>query len=194
MMLLHRCRIVQQLFLGGVNNKHGPLPKLKKAGGTIEAVVATFRCWPIDTAFGHMNNAAYFTVSEMKRWRMFTELGIFTTILGRKSLLVVADQSATYFQPIFPMREYVVSTTLKVVDGKWLHYVHSFEQHPDDVPDGSTAICFAKVKVKAVMKEYSGKTVKPSEFISSGNFFEELVTSGADQASDTVGISSKVVN
>ena len=185
MMLLHRCRIVQQLFLGGVNNKHGPLPKLKKAGGVIEAVVATFRCWPIDTAFGHMNNAAYITVSEMKRWRMFTELGIFSAILSRKALLVIATQSVTYFQPILPMREYVVSTTLKVVDNKWLYYVHSFEQHPDDVPDGSTAICFAKVNVKAVMKEYSGKTVKPSELISSGGFFEELVSSGEGKSSGT---------
>jgi acyl-CoA thioesterase FadM len=176
MMILHRLRIVQQLFLGAVNNKHGPLAQAKKLGRRIEAFEATFRCWPVDTAFGHMNNAAYVTVAELNRWRMFTELGLFPFILKRKALLVVAEQSIIYIRPILPMREYIISSSLAVTDDKWLHYTHSFEQHPDDVPDGVEPIRYAKVTVKSVLKEYSGKTIKPSELMPHSDFFTELIT------------------
>ena len=180
MMILHRLRIVQQLFLGAVHNKHGLIAQKKKAGERINSVTATFRCFPIDTAFGHMNNASLVTVAELNRWRMFTELDILSVLLKRKALLVVAEQTAIYHKPILPMREYIVVSTLKITDDKWLHYVHSFEQHPDDVPDGNEAVKFATVNVKAVMKEYSGKTVRPSEFMSNSPFFEELVTAQID--------------
>jgi acyl-CoA thioesterase FadM len=176
MMILHRLRIVQQLFLGAVNNKHGPLAQAKKLGRSIEAFEATFRCWPVDTAFGHMNNAAYVTVAELNRWRMFAELGLFPFILKRKALLVVAEQSIIYIRPILPMREYIISSSLAVTDDKWLHYTHSFEQHPDDVPDGVEPIRYAKVTVKSVLKEYSGKTIKPSELMPHSDFFTELIT------------------
>lgn len=158
-------------------NKHGPLAKAAKAGEKINAVVATFRCWPVDTAFGHMNNAQYITVAELNRWRMFTELGFFPIILKKKAFLVVAEQSIKYVRPILPMREYVVSTTVKVSDDKWLHYTHSFEQHPDDVPNGSEPVRYAVVHVKAVLKEHGGKTVKPSEILPISPFLSELVAS-----------------
>ena len=182
MMLLHRFRIVHQLFLGAVMNKHGPLAKIKKEGGTISAVVAAFRCWPIDVAFGHMNNAQYITVAELNRWRMFTELGLFPIIIKKKALLVVVEQSIKYTQPILPMREYTVSTTIKVADDKWLHYAHNFEQHPDDVPDGKEPIRYATVLVKAVLKETSGKTVRPSELLSVCPFLAELVAANAEES------------
>ena len=176
-MLTHRLRIAHQLFLGGVMNKHGPLAKATKAGEKITAVIASFRCWPVDTAFGHMNNAQYVTVAELNRWRMFTELGLFPIILKKKAFLVVAEQSIKYAHPILPMREYVVSTKVKISDDKWLHYSHSFEQHPDDVPDGSEPIQYALVHVKAVLKESSGKTLRPSDLLPSSPFFAELTSS-----------------
>lgn len=176
-MLLHRLRIAHQLFLGGVMNKHGPLAKATKTGQKITAVVAAFRCWPVDTAFGHMNNAQYITVAELNRWRMFTELGLFPVIFKKKAFLVVAEQSIKYAFPILPMREYVVSTKVRISDDKWLHYSHSFEQHPDDVPDGSEPIQYALVHVKAVLKESSGKTLKPSDLLPNSPFFAELASS-----------------
>ena len=176
MMLLHRFRIAHQLFLGGVMNKHGPLAKAKKAGESISVVIAAFRCWPIDSAFGHMNNGQYFTVAELNRWRLFTELGLMPVIWKKKALLIVSEQSAVYTAPILPMREYVVSTTVKITDDKWLHYTHSFEQHPDDVPDGLEPVRYAVVQVKAVLKESGGgKTVKPSELIAGSDFFAEII-------------------
>ena len=157
-------------------HKHGPLAKAKKAGESISAMVATFRCWPVDTAFGHMNNAQYVIVAELNRWRMFTELGLMPAIWTKKAMLVVAEQSVTYAVPILPMREYVVSTTVKITDDKWLHYTHSFEQHPDDVPDGSEPVRYAVVCVKAVLKENGGrKTFRPSELMAGSEFFSEII-------------------
>ena len=161
MMILHRLRIVQQLFLGAVHNKHGLIAQKKKAGERINSVTATFRCFPIDTAFGHMNNSAIITVAELKRWRMFTELDILPILLKKKALLMIAEQTAIYHKPILPMREYIVISTLKITGDKWLHYVHSFEQHPDDVPDGVEAVKFATVNVKGVMKPLLAKQSDP---------------------------------
>jgi acyl-CoA thioesterase FadM len=174
MMLFHRLRIANQLFLGAVHNKHGPVNVAKLAGLTLNTNVAPFRCWPVDYAFGHMNNAAFITVAELSRWRMITELGLTEHVFSKRALIVVSEQSVSYKKPILFMREYVVSTTIRVSeDDKWLHYCHSFEQFPDTVEDGCETIKYAEVNVKAVFKS-NGKTIKPSELMAASPFFRNM--------------------
>jgi hypothetical protein len=92
MMLCHRLRIVNHLFLGAVHNKHGPVNVAKLAGLTLNTNIAPFRCWPVDYAFGHMNNAAFITVAELSRWRMITKLGSAQHVISKKALIVVSEQ------------------------------------------------------------------------------------------------------
>lgn len=173
-----KIRIVNQLFLGAVNSKHGPLAQLKKAGlipPPLKVVIATFRCWPIDFCFGHLNNASFVTVGELNRWRLFTELELLPFVVKRKALLIVSEQSVKYSKPILPFREYVVLTSIKIVDDKWLHYSHSFEQHDDDVPDGTESVKYAKIEAICVLKDNDGKTVRPSELAANSDLFRSMI-------------------
>jgi acyl-CoA thioesterase FadM len=175
---------VNQLFLGGVNSKHGPYAQAVKAGlepSPLKVVVATFRCWPIDFCFGHLNNASFVTVGELKRWRLFTELELFPLIIKRKALLVVVEQSVKYSKPILPLREYSVLTTIKITDDKWLHYSHSFEQHDDDVKDGTESIKYATIEAKCVLKDSNGKTIRPSEMAANSDLFKMMINNGNEE-------------
>ena len=40
-------------------------------------------------------------------------------------------------------------------------YTHTFLQHPDNIKPGSEQKVYAKIELRAVMKEVTGKTIKP---------------------------------
>mmetsp|Transcript_4640 Transcript_4640/g.4784 ORF Transcript_4640/g.4784 Transcript_4640/m.4784 type:complete len:186 (+) Transcript_4640:294-851(+) len=182
--IFHKIRIVNQLFLGGVNSKHGPYAQAVKKGlfpSPLKAVSATFRCWPIDFCFGHLNNASFVTVGELSRWRLFTELELLPVIMKTKALLVVSEQTVKYSKPILPFREYSVITTIKITDDKWLNYSHSFEQHDDDVKDGEESIKYATIEAKCVLKAMDGKTIRPSELAANSNLFKMMINNDDEE-------------
>ena len=87
-------------------------------------------------------------------------------MLTRKVMFLVVEQSVTYTRPINPLETYTVSTTIKVSDDdKWAYYSHSFDA-PANPKSDKPPKHYALVTVKAVMKETSGKTIKPSEVLS----------------------------
>lgn len=77
------------------------------------------------------------------------------------------------------MQKYVISTTCCVDhdEDKWFYYRHVFQQHPSDVPLGTLPREYAIVDLKAVVKERSGKTIRPSELIRDSDFYQQWVTS-----------------
>ena len=135
-------RIVNQLFLGN----------LKKIPVTNPYQVP-FRCWPIDLdLFFHMNNASYFRVAELARWRMFPQTNMVSIANSLGAMFLVVDQNIKYIRPIGPFQKYVVNTKLTVSDDKWIHNIHTFQQHPDHVKNGEEPKIYAVVDCKAVIK------------------------------------------
>ena len=97
-------------------------------------------------------------------------------MMKKKIMLLVVGQNVTYSRQILPFRNYVVTTTLKVSDDdKWMHYRHSFDS-PVDPKSDSKPIHYAFIDVKAVMKEFSGKTVKPSEAFATSSYFANVIS------------------
>eukprot|EP00968_Pinguiococcus_pyrenoidosus_P003774 scaffold251_cov230-Pinguiococcus_pyrenoidosus.AAC.5 len=115
------------------------------------------RLWPMDVdIFMHMNNAQYVRVAELARWEIFSNSGFMRPALQNKWMFLVAEQNVRYMRPIAPFQTYVLRTQFRQEDDKWLFYRHTFENERGDRE-------FCVVDVKAVVKEPSGRTVRPSE-------------------------------
>ena len=72
-------------------------------------------------------------------------------------------------------QRYVISSTCRVgSDDKWFYYTHTFHEHPNDAKGDPKK--FATVDLKAVVKERSGKTIKPSTLLEDSDFYREWVT------------------
>jgi acyl-CoA thioesterase FadM len=165
-------RIIHQLVRGSLSRP--VVTKDKK-------VIIPFRCWPIDIdAFFHMNNANYLLNAELSRWRTLPASSVFSRVLSDKGMVFfAAENTVRYLRPINPMQKYVISTTCCVDhdEDKWFYYRHVFQQHPSDVPLGTLPKEYAIVDLKAVVKERSGKTIRPSELIRDSDFYQQWVTS-----------------
>jgi acyl-CoA thioesterase FadM len=108
--------------------------------------------------------------------RMLTESGQLNFMMKKKIILLVVEQNVTYTRQILPFRNYVVTTTLKISDDdKWMHYRHSFDA-PADPKSDTKPTHYALIDVKAVMKEFAGKTVKPSEVFATSSYFANVIT------------------
>mmetsp|Transcript_11455 Transcript_11455/g.21426 ORF Transcript_11455/g.21426 Transcript_11455/m.21426 type:complete len:173 (-) Transcript_11455:1773-2291(-) len=164
-------RIIHQLVRGSLSR---PLVTSDKK------VIIPFRCWPIDIdAFFHMNNANYLLNAELSRWRTLPATSVFARIFSDKGMVFfAAENTVQYLRPIGPMQKYVISTSCFVdeKEDKWFYYRHVFQQHPSDVVKGHVAKEFAIVNLKAVVKERSGKTIRPSELIQHSDFYQQWVT------------------
>eukprot|EP00553_Chaetoceros_curvisetus_P005438 CAMPEP_0204624616 /NCGR_PEP_ID=MMETSP0717-20131115/10368_1 /ASSEMBLY_ACC=CAM_ASM_000666 /TAXON_ID=230516 /ORGANISM="Chaetoceros curvisetus" /LENGTH=177 /DNA_ID=CAMNT_0051640069 /DNA_START=71 /DNA_END=604 /DNA_ORIENTATION=- len=172
-MITFTLRIISQVVAG-----HFSRPKVN---ASTKAVVIPFRCWPIDIdCFLHMNNAKFLLNAELSRWRTMCNTGALVSRITSKEGMVflAAENKVKYLRPIAPLQRYVISSTLQFDDeDKWLYYRHTFQEHPDDIKgrDG-TAKTFAIVDLKAVVKEQSGKTIKPSVILKESDFYKEWAT------------------
>lgn len=169
MVLLYTARVLYQIALGF---SHPPkVNKLKKA------VDVAFRCYPVDIdTYWHMNNANYLRVAELARWRIFPVSGLMKASLSKGWMFLAVEQNVTYLRPIKPFQRYIVSTKMEYRDNKWLLYEHSFMQHPDDVKPGAEAMTYSVVKLKAVLKERSGKTVRPETLLDSSPWNRNILS------------------
>ncbi len=154
-----------------------------KVNASTKAVVIPFRCWPIDIdCFLHMNNAKYLLNAELSRWRTIGNTRELIKRMTSKEgiLFLAAENKVKYLRPIAPLQRYVISSTLQIDDeDKWLYYRHTFQEHPDDIKgrdDNGGAKTFAIVDLKAVVKERSGKTIKPSMLLEESDFYKEWAT------------------
>jgi acyl-CoA thioesterase FadM len=146
-------RILNQLFLGTFFKDSKAI-----SNGTFRVI---FRAWPIDIDSNiHMNNACYFRVAELCRWRLFAPSGVIGYCAKNRISFIATETSAKFLAPIRPFEKYAVYTKITSSENKWLHYTHTFEQHPDTVHSGSVPKVFAVVQAKSVLKEPNGKTVK----------------------------------
>eukprot|EP00697_Spironema_sp_BW2_P015879 gnl/Spiro4/6903_TR3572_c0_g1_i1.p1 gnl/Spiro4/6903_TR3572_c0_g1~~gnl/Spiro4/6903_TR3572_c0_g1_i1.p1 ORF type:complete len:201 (+),score=14.32 gnl/Spiro4/6903_TR3572_c0_g1_i1:76-678(+) len=174
MVLMHVARVVVAIAEGAITR-----PTITPAG----KIITPFRCWPLDVdSYLHMNNASYFKVAELSRWRTHSQSGTLRWCMQRRLAFLIAEQSAQYYRPINPFQKFIVSTEHAVADDKWFMVSHEFLQHPSDVKPGTEPRTFAKIDVRAVLKEPSGRTVRPSEL--------EASASGAAEWARTLGISS----
>ena len=156
-MIILALRIVNQLILGSLS---------KSMTIVNRCVKVPFRCYPVDMDTNiHMNNACYFRVAELSRWRIFVPSGLFQYCAKHRVSFIVSETHAKYHAPILPFQRYIVSTYITTSDNKWLHYTHRFEQHPDQVAVGKEPKVFAVIGAKSVLKESTGKTVPISTLL-----------------------------
>ena len=167
-MLLYTLRMLAQVGLGFVRP-----PRVNVAKKSVDVV---FRCWPIDLdTYLHMNNANYLRVAELSRWRFFPPSGLFASSIKKGWMFLAVEQTITYLKPINPFQRYVVSTKMAHKDNKWLLYEHTFQQHPGDVKPGQDPTRFAVINLRAVLKERSGKTVRPAELVGASKWSGDLM-------------------
>jgi len=169
-MLLYTLRMLSQVGLGFIKP-----PKVNLAKKSVEVA---WRCWPIDLdTYFHMNNANYFRVAELCRWRIFPVSGLFFQSFKKGWMFLAVEQTITYLKPIKPFQRYIVSTKMTHKDNKWLFYEHTFLQHPSDVKQGVEPVKYSVITLRAVLKERTGKTVRPQELIDASAWNKDLVQS-----------------
>ncbi len=170
-MITFALRIVNQLVLGKFVKIN-----VVKAANAVPAYDVAFRAWPIDLDTNmHVNNSCYLRTGELARWRIFPQSNMFATLAAKGIMFLVSEQTIQYKRPINPFQKYVVRTSMSTTENKWMHYKHTFIQHPDDVAFGKEPIVYAIIDCKAVLKEKSGKTVKADEFLANCNpFYQKM--------------------
>jgi len=157
------------------------VPVVKPPPGTNKKAYydLTFRTYPVDLDFyWHTNNACYFRMAELARWRIFPQSRSLHESLSKGWMLLIAQQSIKYYKSIGPFQKFVIRTSMQYTQDKWLHYSHTFLQHPDDVARGKDPATFAHIQMKAVIKDRGGKTIKPSEFVQISDFNQQLISEG----------------
>ena len=133
-------------------------------------ILVGFRCWPIDLDINwHMNNATYFRVAELNRWRIFSYTKLLDTCARYRWNFLVVEQSAKYLRPIRPFQKYSVATTIFLTGNKYIHFKHTFQ-------DSSSPVIYSIVMVKTVCKELNGKTVLPSQVLNGVEVFLNVET------------------
>lgn len=150
-MLTHTLRIINQVILS----------KLVKPVIENGAHIVRFRCWPVDldTNF-HMNNACYFRIAELARWRGMTQQDYIARAMKNGWMFLVAEQKIVYKRSIEPFQSFEVVTSVTGKDNKWMVYKQVFRQVRKECEMGKEPFIFAEVEMTAVAKEKSGKTVK----------------------------------
>ena len=170
-MLIFSSRVIHQML-------RGYLSKPVMTGD--KAVDIGFRCLPLDIdIFGHMNNARYLQNAELARWRLLPASNVTHRITSKEGMIFLAvENKVKYLGEIKPFQKYIIRTTCTVSrsDDKWLFYKHVFKQHPKDVMTGQQPRIFCEIDLKAVVKERSGKTIKPSTLIAESEFYKNLLT------------------
>lgn len=161
-MLTYAIRVIWHLIMG----------KLRPPVAKNRAVAISFRCSPLDSdTYMHMNNASYFRVAELARWRIFPASGVFGAAIKDRLMFLAVEQKIAYKKPIGIFSKYVIVTKCDVYkDDKWIWYEHIFQQHPDDVKANAEPSVFAKIELRAVMKSPNGKTVNPSTHVANSEF------------------------
>ena len=123
-----------------------------------------------------MNNANYFRVAELHRWRGAHVLGNLKMFSDPKGcFFLVAQQSISYKRPILPFQRYIVTSKVTSFDDKWLHMEHTFVQHPLDVKPNSEPTQYAAINLKVVLKEKSGKTISPTVMFDASDIWNHIL-------------------
>jgi acyl-CoA thioesterase FadM len=165
-------RIIYQLLLGAAR----PLQLSAKGNGLAgSSYNAPFRCWPIDIdTFMHMNNASYIRVAELARWRAFPKTKLLDGAVKHGWMFLAVQNDVMYYRPIKPFQKYIVNTSIRVENDKFLYHTHTFLQDPSDVKPGKEPELYATVMTKMVGKERSGKTLRPSALVDISPWCKEL--------------------
>jgi YbgC/YbaW family acyl-CoA thioester hydrolase len=170
-MITFGLRVINQLLLGSASK----INIVRKAGAAPAYEVA-FRAWPIDLdTYFHINNACYFRVAELARWRIFPQSNLYSMMKNKGVMFLVVEQTVKYFKPVSSFQKYIVSTSISYKEDKWFYYRHSFQQHPDDVKPGKEPVVYTVIDCKAVLKEKSGKTLRVGEFLPHSPLYKDLV-------------------
>ncbi len=172
-MLLYTVRVFSQIVLGYVKDM-----KLFVNTSKQRYYLVKFRCGlsDLDTYF-HMNNSKYLHIAELARWRVFPISKLLSTSLENRWMFLAVEQNVRYLKPIQLGKKFVVRTTLDSSDNKWLIYNHYFEQDPSDITEkGNEPIQYCHVSLRAVIKEKSGKTVRPSDMILKSDWNKEMMS------------------
>lgn len=173
-MILYTTRVLNQIFLGYI--KKTKIIVTQNNNKLDKSYIVPFTCGftDIDT-YLHINNSKYLHIAELARWRVFPQSGLLQESISKGMMFLAVEQSIVYLKPIFPFQKYIVRTRVSVKDDKWMMYYHTFEQHPDLVVDGKSPVEYAKIELKAVLKEKNGKTIRPEEMMRWSEFYRELL-------------------
>lgn len=129
--------------------------------------IINFRCWFVDMDYyGHMNNAQYFRVAEIARWKSWTGNGLIYKMWKNNWRFLIVNQSAKYLRPIPAFSKYAFMSNQSISeDGKYLDFVYTFCQHSQHIKDTKEPVMYCVLKTRVVIKEASGKTVRPSNLL-----------------------------
>ena len=157
---------------------------LQRALGKVQAAPMIFRLWPVDLdVYCHMNNANYLRVAELCRWKQMALTGLAGAAAKRGWMFLIAEQTIEYRTPIKPFQMYRVRNEMAVVDDKWIHYHHYFE-------DETGSKQYAVINMRAVVKHTSGRTIRPSDILTDCPDLANWLSSTIDSNLETTSASA----
>ena len=117
----------------------------------------------------------FLRVAELNRWRFSAVTGFDVLLFKHRWVFLVTENNVKYMKPIPGFQKYSVESVMKpMADDKYFEFEHVFVEHPESVKAGRVPKIYAIVTGKAVIKETTGKTVKPSTVALSIPYFKQI--------------------
>lgn len=119
-----------------------------------------FRVWLTEAEGSLLNNARYFTFTEVARMDLMLRSGIAKIVIKEKILPLVGSQMIRYIKPIKRFQKFQMTTRLCGWDSKWYYLEHRFERNGKLMAQAYVKVCGLK----------NGHTILPEEVLSKAGF------------------------
>ncbi len=86
----------------------------------------SFRVWPLEADKKYMNNASFWTITEMGQMDFFFRTGLYKQCRRRRWFPLVGSQKMVYKKPLKRFDRYQLKSKIIFYDDKWLYFEQTF--------------------------------------------------------------------
>ncbi len=102
----------------------------------------SFRVWPIEADIKYMNNASYWTITEMGQMDFLFRTGFFKICRRHHWFPLVGSQKMIYKKPLKRFERFQLRSQLHYCDDKWLYFEQTFLKNEQLIANSLVKVIF----------------------------------------------------
>ena len=119
--------------------------------------ICTFRVWPTEADKKYMNNASFWTITEMGQMDFFFRTGFYKICRRYRWFPLVGSQKMVYKKPLRRFERFKLVSKMYYCDDKWMFFEHTFVKNAQLIANGLVKVIFkgpdGAVPVQRIMSE-----------------------------------------
>ena len=117
--------------------------------------ICTFRVWPTEADKKYMNNASFWTITEMGQMDLFFRTGFYRICRRYRWFPLVGSQKMVYKKPLRRFERFQLVSKIYYCDDKWMFFEQTFVKNGQLIANGLVKVIFkgpdGNVPVKQIM-------------------------------------------